>query len=239
MNIDIANRLMNLRKEKGYTQEELADALGISRQAVSKWERAEASPDTDNLICLARLYNISLDELLDTKLTSEELKENKENSFEIKDGGIHVLSKEGDEVHIGFDGIHVSEKEGDNVYVGPLGISVNNKKYERFNKVEKYVGAITILLVTIAYFILGFSGYWHPSWILFILAPVPSSIVRMIYKRKFAELNYPFLITAIYLYLGCVYSLWHPYWILFITIPVYYIVVEPIDSLIRNKNFEE
>lgn len=64
MNIETANRLVQLRKENGYSQEMLADKLGISRQAVSKWERAEASPDTDNLIALARLYGMSLDELL-------------------------------------------------------------------------------------------------------------------------------------------------------------------------------
>ena len=52
MNIETANRLVQLRKENGYSQEMLADKLGISRQAVSKWERAEASPDTDNLCLL-------------------------------------------------------------------------------------------------------------------------------------------------------------------------------------------
>ena len=66
MNIETANRLYELRKKNGLSQEELADKLGISRQAVSKWERAEASPDTDNLICLAKLYNVSLDDLLKT-----------------------------------------------------------------------------------------------------------------------------------------------------------------------------
>lgn len=66
MNIDIANRLYELRKSCNYSQEELADKIGVSRQAVSKWERAEASPDTDNLILLAKLYNVSLDELLST-----------------------------------------------------------------------------------------------------------------------------------------------------------------------------
>ena len=48
MNIEIANRLVNLRKSNYLSQEALAEKLGISRQAVSKWERAEASPDTDN-----------------------------------------------------------------------------------------------------------------------------------------------------------------------------------------------
>ncbi len=64
MTIEIANKLLQLRKKHGYSQEALAEKLGISRQAVSKWERAEASPDTDNLVTLAKLYNISLDELL-------------------------------------------------------------------------------------------------------------------------------------------------------------------------------
>ena len=86
MNIEIANRLVKLRKEKGYSQEELANQLGISRQAVSKWERAEASPDTENLISLARLYHISLDELLDTGIDSTEKEQaspaRKENSLE-------------------------------------------------------------------------------------------------------------------------------------------------------------
>lgn len=67
MNIEIANRLVNLRKEKGFSQEQLAEKIGVSRQAVSKWERSEASPDTDNLIMLARLYEVSLDELLRTE----------------------------------------------------------------------------------------------------------------------------------------------------------------------------
>ena len=67
MNLEIANRLVKLRKENHLSQEQLAEKIGISRQAVSKWERAEASPDTDNLILLARLYHISLDELLKTE----------------------------------------------------------------------------------------------------------------------------------------------------------------------------
>ena len=64
MNLETASRLVALRKENNLSQEALAEKLGISRQAVSKWERAEASPDTDNLIALARLYHVSLDELL-------------------------------------------------------------------------------------------------------------------------------------------------------------------------------
>jgi HTH-type transcriptional regulator/antitoxin HipB len=64
MNVEIAERLAQRRREAGYSQEALAERLGVTRQAVSKWERSESSPDTDNLIALARLYQVSLDELL-------------------------------------------------------------------------------------------------------------------------------------------------------------------------------
>lgn len=67
MNLEIATRLSQLRKANGYSQEALAEKLGVSRQAISKWERAESSPDTDNLIALATLYGMTLDTLLNTQ----------------------------------------------------------------------------------------------------------------------------------------------------------------------------
>lgn len=60
----LPQRLAILRRTKGMSQEELANSLGVSRQAVSKWERGESSPDTLNLIGLADLYEMSLDELV-------------------------------------------------------------------------------------------------------------------------------------------------------------------------------
>lgn len=65
MNIKTADRLLELRKAYGYSQETLAEKIGVSRQAISKWERGESSPDTDNLIALANVYGITLDELLE------------------------------------------------------------------------------------------------------------------------------------------------------------------------------
>ena len=64
MNVDMAKRLADRRRAAGLSQESLAEQLGVSRQAVSKWERSESSPDTDNLIALAQLYGVSLDDLL-------------------------------------------------------------------------------------------------------------------------------------------------------------------------------
>ncbi len=84
MNIKLANRLVELRKQNKLSQEALAEKLGLSRQSISKWERAEASPDTDNLIALAEVYGMSLDELLGNEvkeITSETKEEKTENIF--------------------------------------------------------------------------------------------------------------------------------------------------------------
>ncbi len=56
----LGERIANLRKESGYSQEYIAEQLGVSRQAVSKWEKDLSSPDTENLISLAELLNTSV-----------------------------------------------------------------------------------------------------------------------------------------------------------------------------------
>ena len=86
MNIEIANRLVQLRKSNNLSQEDLAGKIGVSRQAVSKWERAEASPDTDNLILLSKIYGISLNEMLasadEPEVPTEKMDEHSDESRE-------------------------------------------------------------------------------------------------------------------------------------------------------------
>ena len=62
--MNIADRLKELRKKAGYSQEQLAEMLNISRQAVSKWESAQGNPDIENLIKLTEIYNVSADYIL-------------------------------------------------------------------------------------------------------------------------------------------------------------------------------
>lgn len=57
-------KLFTLRKRAGYSQEEFAEIIGVSRQTVSKWETDFMKPETDKLIQISKLYNVSLDELL-------------------------------------------------------------------------------------------------------------------------------------------------------------------------------
>lgn len=60
----IAQNLSVLRKHHGYSQEDVAEKIGVSRQAVAKWETGETTPDLVNCDALADLYNVSVDDLL-------------------------------------------------------------------------------------------------------------------------------------------------------------------------------
>ena len=57
-------RIQQIRKEKGFSQEDMAERIGISRQAVAKWEAGLTYPDVDNLITLSDLFKVSIDSLL-------------------------------------------------------------------------------------------------------------------------------------------------------------------------------
>ena len=63
----IGEKIRQLRKEKGLTQDAVASALEISRQAIAKWESDQSSPSTENLVKLSNLFNVSLEELVDVK----------------------------------------------------------------------------------------------------------------------------------------------------------------------------
>lgn len=65
--MELNERLAQLRKEHGLSQNDLADQLKVSRQAVSRWEQGLAMPSSDNLIYLSKLYGITLDELIHGK----------------------------------------------------------------------------------------------------------------------------------------------------------------------------
>ena len=136
MDITTANRLYELRKQHGYSQDELADKLNVSRQAISKWERSESSPDTDNLIALARLYGVSLDELLNYTPTNTSA-DTKDSDAQTTDGNSEtnsqgtqstvnddktdaktfVYANKGDQVHIDENGIYVHDKDGSDVVI--------------------------------------------------------------------------------------------------------------------------
>lgn len=62
--MNIADRIQYLRKQKGFSQEELADKVGVSRQAVSKWENEQSTPDLEKIIAMSDLFEVTTDYIL-------------------------------------------------------------------------------------------------------------------------------------------------------------------------------
>lgn len=225
MNIEIANRLQQLRKEKGYSQEELAKELGLSRQAVSKWERAESSPDTDNLICLAKLYGMSLDELLNTDETVEEIRD---RTIEVEE----EKSKEEDAKYIKIEKGHICSRGKDDEWV----------RENKHPALTIALSSASALVCTILFLVFGFAfDAWYVCWVFFLLIPVFATLFEaIIHTHAFTTFCYPLVVVAIYCFIGMEYDLWHPLWVLFLTIPVFYIVFDPIDKyLLKTKKIDE
>ena len=249
MTIEIADRLIKLRKQKGLSQEELADKLGISRQAVSKWERAEASPDTDNLICLAKLYGVSLDELLSNDDDIDTIVKEQVKSEEEKEG-VHIKSKKGETVDITDEGIHIVDDEGQKVSITDEGIHLRNKNGEVKKVPDKgmvIIGSIECALFTLAlvgYILLGaLANMWWNGWVILFIPGIIMSIVRCIYRKNPNKLNVTFIACFVFFFVNMVApgtsaNLWHPMWVVFLAIPVYHSLFGTINK-IRGKNEDE
>lgn len=72
--MEFNNKLYSLRKQKGFSQEELANRLNVSRQTISKWEVGESTPDMEKLVAISDLFEVSLDELVLDKTPEEPVK---------------------------------------------------------------------------------------------------------------------------------------------------------------------
>lgn len=254
MTIEIADRLVKLRKKYGYSQEELADKLGLSRQAVSKWERAEASPDTDNLICLAKLYGVSLDELLATEedidtIVEEQVKDNKEEApaqeekkVEIKDDEVVLFSKSGKKVTINDDGVTCYNADG----------SVKKHQFDTKMAIIGAVEGTLFTLATVAYIVVSaLLGWWNIMWVVFFIPEIICSIARAVVRKNANHFNMAFVATFAFFFVSFFLPIalgsygitmpmyWHPMWVVFLAIPAYHSTVGAINKVLGKQEDDE
>ncbi len=196
MNLLTATRLQELRKMNGYSQEVLAEKLGVSRQSVSKWERAESSPEIDNLMALAKIYGISVDDLLNTDKDKVIVQDPKKQDKDFKGKMKSLLSKAND--------FGMYPKTAKALLVFPFPIIV----------VIVYAALSMIFHI------------WHPLWILFMTIPIyyRFAIACKANNRKVFALLMPVpeLIVTIFLCLSVLTGMWGYSCLLFIIIPLYY-----------------
>lgn len=100
----LADKIADLRKKNGWSQEELANQLGVSRQAVSKWESASSIPDLDKIVKMSLIFGVSTDYLLKDSLEagreSEEVMEYNTAELEMDGKAIQMISMESANVYL-------------------------------------------------------------------------------------------------------------------------------------------
>ena len=197
MNVEIANKLVKLRKQMGLSQEELAEKIGVSRQAVSKWERSESSPDTDNLIALSKIYKISIDEMLDYDVDSSPDRGDSSNS---KDDSYSY----------------------DDIYD-----EVEDEDEDEDSETRKFGAPIPIIVTIVYLALGLVWGLWHPGWLVFLLIPVlyfllPTKVNgKWTIKPDIKSLPYPVFATFLFLLFGFLFDGWIWAWLIFLTIPIW------------------
>lgn len=253
MDLAMAQRLVDRRKAVGLSQEALAAQLGVSRQAVSKWERSESSPDTDNLIALAALYGVSLDELLYGEAASDadssedgstetvdEAKEAEDSAEHADCGdkplvdislarGIHVIDpNKGEEVHVGWSGIHVTnERKGEEVHVGPGGLHIDTLEDDGHSVYTNDDGTVTIDDETFSSWKEAHDKLDHHG-----------KHFHTKVGRTWNKFPFPALVALAYLVLGIVYGTWGMGLLLVFLVPAYYAIGDFIDRRHLSKLIE-
>lgn len=197
MNIAIANRLVELRKSHGYSQEALAAKLGISRQAISKWERAEASPDTDNLIALAELYGTTLDALVNT-----------ENDQYILGDTFAETPKNAPE--------NDAPKKLPKTELQKKGIKLLKFPFPLF---------VVIVFVALGFSLQIWHPAWLLFLLLPIYYHFAGALTVRKKKRRLLAMPVPEVLLFLYLISGFFFDLWSTAWVLFLLIPLYYWLV--------------
>lgn len=263
MNIEIAQRLYELRRKHGFSQESLAAELGLSRQAISKWERSESAPDMGNLIALADLYGMTIDELI--RPTDIEL-EDGERATDADDADI--IDSDAIEENIDIDAIE-EEITADETLTMPAASTLEETNTEEaatccppptsapFDIETAHPSASiksTIPDVSAADAAPDAYGPYDPPTMpdppasSDAYAPPAADDIKQviahghIYSRpqapakprcKLRSFPYPLLVTVTVIVLGLVFSFWESIW-LFLTIPFYYWIARIIE---RDPNF--
>ena len=239
MSIKQGEYLKKLRNDKGISQDALGEALGISRQSVSKWEQGNSTPDIDNIGKLAEFYGVSIDSIV--KGEADESKENEQTAQSEEAKAVNELIDE-------FEGKEEPEnkKAEERKFDMPLSApepSLKEKELLKEKKKEKkrrsWLFPSYPILAVIAYCLIGvFFGAngWKIGWIVLLTIPLFYTSIIAIEKKKPVIFCYPVLVLIVFLLLGFAKSLWHPAWILFLTIPIFYIIAAKAGKHKHNGN---
>jgi len=205
--MNLGETLLKLRKQKGLSQEEVADKLNVTRQTISKWETNQSMPDFDKIVPICKLYDVSSDELLTGSkktITSEIGNQNnldktnkKKHALGISLGVlIYFISVVW--IMVTIPVMELNPIVSSAVFLVICGIATfiivyssmvykkKEVKYEsKEEKLVKNINELLSILFTIIYFIVSFvTMAWHISWIIWIIYALVTQIVKLVFMLK-------------------------------------------------------
>lgn len=207
--MSIGEKLLDLRKSKHLSQEEVADRLNVSRQTVSKWETDQSMPDFDKIVPLCELYGISADELLmmekkEKNMKTEELEESTISTQDDKNQrkkaigiSLSVLTYF---ISIVWIMIAIPVYKLDPVLSSAIflficGIATfivvytcimykkrKEKKEDNRSKLEKQIDTILSMIILVIYLFVSFMTMaWHITWILWVVYGLLVEIIKLLF----------------------------------------------------------
>lgn len=188
MSIKQGEYLKQLRNEKGLSQEQLAEKIGLSRQSISKWEQGLSTPDVDNFVKLAEIYNVPIEALLKgepVQHTDTDQSNQPQEPAAIADAEEHTTEKKKKKRSWLFPsypiiaviiyvliGIIYGGKGWAIGWIFLLTIPLFYTGIIAFEKKKPIIFCYPVL-VLIIFLLAGFLfRLWHPMWIVFLTIPI-------------------------------------------------------------------
>lgn len=244
MDLFTGKKIAELRRFRSLSQEALAEKIGVSRQAVSKWERGEASPDMDNVIALADVFGITVDDLLGDKKAVDLIAAAAAPSAQPpvdKTPENPAAATDAPDPQPTAQPESVPSEEAPTDRKSALAARMREKLREAKNAkkdlpryrpelADKLKKIPVFILIPLLYVVCGILFHtWHPGWLSILLIPVYYMFLWACCGRNrksfLLRLPIPFLAIILYIFTGLLFNTWHPGWIVFLCIPAYYAAV--------------
>ncbi len=205
----LGEKLLELRRKKNLSQEEVAEKLGVTRQTISKWETNQTTPDFDKIAPLCNMYSISTDELLTGKKNNNNLQAINDNSDSKKDALVvsgcvflYILSVIW--IIISTTYFNMNEVLSVCIFLFIIGISTSiiiyhfmskekkkiKKELTREEKLLKQIKEVLSLVFCVIYFFISFMTMaWHITWIIWIIYSFVIEIIKLIFMLKGSDIH--------------------------------------------------
>ena len=201
--MSLGEKLLDLRKEKRLSQEEVADKLNVTRQTVSKWETDQSTPDFEKIMPICELYGITSNELLTGK--KQEIVPGSNLGKKALGIGCGVLGYFISIVWIMISvaALRMNPVVAAGIFLFLIGLSTfiiiytsivykdkKEKELKERNTIFKEVEYILSILATIIYLLVSFATHaWHITWIIWIIYALVREIVKLFFMMKGSDVN--------------------------------------------------